>query len=342
MEETRESRRIRLAHGSGGKLMHQLISDLFRKKFHNEILDRLSDSAVIPDFAETGSDLCFTTDSYVVDPLFFPGGDIGKLAVCGTVNDLAVEGAVPLYLTCGMILEEGLELEILERVTDSMAKTAKEAGVKIVAGDLKVVERGKADRIFINTAGVGSREKRGWENRKIAPGDKILVNGPIGEHGVAVMAARGNFELEMDVKSDCAALFPLVREIVKVSGNVKFMRDPTRGGLATTLNELTAGASFGIEIVEEEVPLTEPTRAACEILGFDPFFMANEGKVIIVAAKEDAGKILEAMRVHPLGKDSRIIGEVTEKPAGKVILKTAIGGRRILDMLVGEQLPRIC
>ena len=323
--------------------MHDLIAELFRKKFSNEILDRLSDSAILSGISTQHGELCFTTDSYVVNPLFFPGGDIGKLAVCGTINDLSVEGALPLFLSCGMIMEEGLEYEILEKIVDSMARTAKESGVKIVTGDLKVVEKNKADKIFINSSGIGLRRKGLCLGREfINPGDKILINGTLGDHGVAVLAARGHFELETDIRSDCAALTPLIQEILKVSDQVKFMRDPTRGGLATTLNEIVSGASFGIEIYEQALPIREETKAACELLGFDPLFLANEGKAVIIAGAQDAEKILERMKNHPLGKDSSIIGEVVNNPPARVVMRTGIGSHRIIDMLVGEQLPRIC
>ncbi len=335
--------KILLAHGSGGKLMHRLIKELFQKKFSNEILNELSDSAVIRSLPQRAFDLCFTTDTYVVNPIFFPGGDIGKLAICGTINDLAVEGAEPLYLSCGFIIEEGLEYGVLEAITESMAKVAQEEGVKIVTGDLKVVEKGKADKVFINTSGVGIKDKKiNLAVGSIKPGDKILINGSIGEHGVAVLAARGKFELETDLKSDCAPLTVLIHEIMKVSRGVKFMRDPTRGGLATTLNEIVSGAEFGILINETSVPVKEEVKAACEILGFDPLYIANEGKVVVVAEAPDAEKILDAMRHHPLGKGSCIIGEVIKEHPGKVIMKTGIGGHRIIEMLSGEQLPRIC
>lgn len=338
-----QEKRILLSHGSGGKIMHELIRDLFQKKFQNEMLDRLSDSAILSGISTKEGELCFTTDSYVVNPIFFPGGDIGKLAVCGTINDLAVEGAVPLYLSCGMIIEEGLEYETLEKIANSMARTAQETGVKIVTGDLKVVEKNKADKIFINTAGIGLRRKGlNLGKEYITIGDKILINGTLGDHGIAVLTARGIFQLETDIQSDCAALTPLIQDILNLSDQVKFMRDPTRGGLATTLNEIVSGASFAIEILEQDLPIKEETKAACELLGFDPLFLANEGKAVIIAGARDSDKILERMKKHPLGKDSRIIGKVVPDPPGKVVMRTSIGSHRIIDMLVGEQLPRIC
>lgn len=335
---------INLSHGSGGKLMHDLISAVFKARFSNEILDRLSDSAVIDLSDEDMEDLCFTTDSYVVDPLFFPGGDIGKLAVCGTVNDLSVEGARPMFLSCGVITEEGLDMKTLERIVDSMSETAKNVPVKIVTGDFKVVPRGKADRIFINTAGIGVRKKGLSPSGKsaIKPGDRIIINGPLGQHGIAVLSARGEFELEMDIQSDCASLFSLISAVLNASDGVRFMRDPTRGGVSTTLNELTSDAGFGLLIKEDTLPLPEEIRGACELLGFDPLFLANEGKVIMVVDANESENILKVMKNHPLGKESCIIGEVIEDPVGKVIMETSIGSRRILDMPVGEQLPRIC
>ena len=343
MSESGSEKIITLSHGSGGRLMHNLIRELFVKRFSNEFLDRMSDSAVLANPLNDEYDLCFTTDSYVVDPLFFPGGNIGSLAVCGTINDLAVEGATPLFLSCGFIIEEGLDIHILEEIADAMAKTAREAGVNIVTGDLKVVEKGHADKVFINTSGVGRRLKRLKLGREfIRAGDKVLINGAFGEHGIAVLSARGNFELNMDIRSDCAPRHGIIAEILSASDGIHFMRDPTRGGIATTLNEIVAGASSGITIDEASLPLKEETRAACEILGFDPLYLANEGKVIIVASESGAEKILDIMRRNPLGKDSRIIGKVTPEHAGKVVMKTLLGGHRIIDMLTGEQLPRIC
>jgi hydrogenase expression/formation protein HypE len=263
--------KILLAHGGGGKLMHALIEELFLKEFNNEILNELSDSALIKSLSGKDMDLCFTTDSYVVNPIFFPGGDIGKLAVCGTINDLAVAGAKPLYISSGLIIEEGLEYEVLERIIKSMAKVAREEGIEIITGDLKVVEKNKADKIFINTSGLGIKNKRiNLSKKAIAPGDKIIINGSTGEHGLAIIAARGEFNFKTKVISDCAPLSNLTTEILKVSPEIKFMRDPTRGGLATTLNEIVSGMGFGIKIFEEAIPIKEEIKAACEILGFDP------------------------------------------------------------------------
>ena len=335
--------RVLLAHGDGGKLMHQLIEGLFKKKFSNEILNELSDSAVIKSFLPKNSKLSFTTDSYVVNPLFFPGGDIGKLAICGTINDLAVTGARPLYISCGFIIEEGLEYNILEKITDSMAKVVREENVKIVTGDVKVVEKGSADKLFINTSGIGVIDKNiNLSKRTIVAGDKIIVSGSIGEHGLAILSARGEFDFQSKIKSDCATLYSLIKKMLATSPNIKFMRDPTRGGLATTLNEIVEGMDFGISINEEDVPIKEEVKAMCEILGFDPLYMANEGKVVAVVSKKDADAILRTMRRHPLGKYSQIIGEIIQTPKQKVISKTKIGGTRIIEMLTSAQLPRIC
>lgn len=311
--------KILLSHGGGGTLMHQLIQDLFIKKFSNPILNQLTDSANLD------SSLCFTTDSYVVNPLFFPGGDIGKLAICGTINDLAVMGAVPKYISCGFIIEEGLDYNVLDKITESMARIAKAENVSIVTGDLKVVEKGSADKLFINTSGIGTT-KFSLNKGSIKPGDKICINGPIGEHGLAVLLARGDLGIRAKMESDCA---PLTREIqnnLKNNPGIKFMRDPTRGGLATTLNEIVEGMNFGILIDEEQVPVKKEVKAVCELLGFDPLYLANEGKVITVSSN-----------AFP-----NIIGEVVSEPKGRVIMKTKIGGTRIVDMPVGDQLPRIC
>jgi hydrogenase expression/formation protein HypE len=336
-------KKILLAHGDGGKLMRQLIDELFRKKFNNEILSELGDSAVIKSIPSKDSKLCFTTDSYVVNPLFFPGGDIGKLAICGTINDLAVTGAKPLYISCGAIVEEGLEYDILERITDSMAKIARKENVKIVTGDIKVVEKGNADKLFLNTSGIGVINKSlALSKNKIIPGDRVIVNGSIGEHGLAILSAREDFNFQSKIKSDCASLYSLIKNMLSASQNIKFMRDPTRGGLATTLNEIVEGIDFGISIDEESIPIKKEVKALCEILGFDPLYMANEGKVVVVVANKDADTLLKAMRRHKLGKDSQIIGEVIKSPKQKVIAKTKIGGTRIIEMLTGNQLPRIC
>ncbi len=343
-------KKILLAHGSGGKLMHTLIDEVFRKNFTNAILGEKADSAILKSVPKD-TELAFTTDSYVVNPIFFPGGDIGKLAICGTINDLAVVGAKARYISCGFIIEEGLDFEILEKITGSMAKVLEGEKVKIVTGDVKVVEKGMCDKIFINTSGIGMKSKGiKLSRQKLIPGDKLLINGSIGDHGIAVLMKRGDFHFHGDIVSDCAPLTGLIEEILKTgnprtkrSGSgVKFMRDPTRGGLATTLNEVVSGMDFGIVVNEENIPVKEEIKAACEILGLDAVYVANEGKVVVIVSKSRAQDILRIMRAHPLGKGSRIIGEVVEEPKGKVLMKTTIGGSRIIDMMVGDQLPRIC
>jgi len=334
---------ILLAHGSGGKLMHRLIEELFKKEFKNTILDELNDSAVIKNIDLAKNELCFTTDSYVVKPLFFPTADIGKIAICGTINDLAVSGAQPLYISCGLIIEEGLDYEILKRIVVSMARVVKAEGVKIVTGDLKVVERGAADKIFINTSGVGVKGKKiKLSKDSIKPNDRIIINGFIAQHGLAVLAAREELNFKTTIKSDCSSLASLITEILKTSRNIKFMRDPTRGGLATTLNEVVGDMDFGVQLDEDSIPVSKEALSICELLGFDPLYIANEGKVVVIVQAKDANKVLNVMQRHPLGKNSRIIGEVVKEPKGKVILKTKIKGRRIVDMLTADQLPRIC
>lgn len=334
--------KILLGHGSGGKLSHELIHEMFRKHFSNSFLDMQTDSAVLS--MEAGL-VSFTTDSFVVDPIFFPGGDIGKLAVCGTVNDLSVSGAIPMYISAGFIIEEGFALEDLERIVKSMAAEAAIAGVIIVTGDTKVVNKGKCDKVFINTAGIGKLAERNRNlgtGLEIRPGDKILVNGTIGDHGMAVMAARKELGIQGEICSDCASLNNLIEGVLSISDGVKFMRDPTRGGLATVVAELASDKPYGIMIDESQLPVNPKVRAFCEILGFDPLYVANEGKVILVVEGSHADQILDYMRRHALGRDSRIIGEICNDYPGKAWMKTAVGGKRILDMLAGEQLPRIC
>ena len=321
--------------------MHQLIEELFVKNFKNSILEEQTDAAVL----NVGSaEIAFTTDSFVIDPLFFPGGNIGKLAVCGTVNDLAVSGAEPLYLSVSFILEEGFPMKELEMIVESLAAEAKKAGVQIVTGDTKVVNKGKCDKLFINTAGIGRMKP---ENSSIAraqnilPGDLILINGTIGDHGIAVMNAREAFQFKASIESDCACLNRLIGEVLE-KASVKFMRDPTRGGVATVLNELADKIQLGIEIDESALPVNKAVKAMCEVLGFDPLHVANEGKVILVVGAADGDKILEILRNNPLGSQSAIIGRVVEDHPGKVVLKNETGGRRIVDSLSGDQLPRIC
>lgn len=337
MEDNNSDDRISLAHGSGGKLMHDLIRDIFLKEFDNRILDALDDAAVIE---LEGYNLAFTTDTYVVNPLFFPGGDIGKLSVCGTINDLAVVGAKPLYISCGLVIEDGFSKVALKKITESIAKTAFGAGVSVVTGDTKVVERGKGDGIFINTSGIGLCCYPLPQD--ICVGDQVIINGSIGDHEIAISSARRELGLNLEVESDCAPLADLISEVLGASAGIKFMRDPTRGGLASTLNEIINGRNLGILIEERKIPIREVVRASCSLLGFDPLYLANEGKVIIIVDREDAARVIDVMRLHPLGRDAAIIGEVVESPPGRVCLKTEIGGRRIIDMPTGTQLPRIC
>jgi hydrogenase expression/formation protein HypE len=337
-KENTPRKKILLSHGSGGSAMSALINELFKEKFDNPILKDLNDSAVLKPSGE--KKLCFTTDSYVVNPLFFPGGDIATLAINGTVNDLAVMGAKPLYISCSFILEEGLDWDLLDKITTSMATAAGKAGVLIVTGDTKVVEKGSADQIFINTSGVGILQKDFiLSKNKIKAGDKIIINGEIGSHGLAVMSLRENFKT--DIKSDCAPLWELIESMLTVGG-VKFMRDPTRGGVAGVLCEIAASGNFGIQLKEESLPIHENVSSFSEILGLDPLYIANEGKVIAVVASGKASSILSKMKKHPLGKEASIIGETTKENRGKVVLETVIGGTRIIDRLVGDQLPRIC
>jgi hydrogenase expression/formation protein HypE len=306
------------------------------------VLAEQSDAAIL---SMGTHDIAFTTDSFVIDPLFFPGGNIGKLAVCGTVNDLAVSGADPRYLSVSFIIEEGFPMTDLEQIVVSLAAEAAKAGVVIVTGDTKVVNKGKCDKLFINTAGVGSVKDKNKLIRKaaeICPGDLILINGTIGDHGMAVMAARESFKFKTTVTSDCASLNHLIGEVLDQSHGVKFMRDPTRGGVATVLNELAAKTSLGIEIEELSLPMHKGVTAMCELLGFDPLHIANEGKVLIVAAQEEGPRILEIMKKNSLGANSAIIGRVTGDHPGKVVLKTETGGKRIIDTLTGDPLPRIC
>jgi len=337
--------RITLAHGSGGKAMRDLIDDIFVSGFDSEELNTLEDQARfdLTEMSSIGDRLAMTTDSYVVDPLFFPGGDIGKLAVTGTINDLAVGGAVPLYLSCGMIIEEGLPVDTLRRVVGSMKTTADEAGVRIVTGDTKVVHKGAADKLFINTAGIGVIPQ-GIEigAHRAKPGDVIICNGYIGDHGAAIVDARGELAIENTIETDCAPLGALIQDMLVTCPEIHCMRDATRGGIATVLNEFAQASQCAISIDESKLPIRDEVRGMCEILGLDPLYLANEGKVIAVLPRDKAEEVLEIMRSHPTGKDSCIIGEAMEQPAERVILSTRFGGDRIVDMLVGEQLPRIC
>ncbi|MDP2917590.1 MAG: hydrogenase expression/formation protein HypE [Dehalococcoidia bacterium] len=331
--------KILLAHGSGGKLSHELVEKSFVRAFDNTILAKLDDSAIL----ELKGRLAFTTDSYVVQPLFFPGGDIGRLAVCGTVNDLATSGARPLYLSLSLIIEEGLPKEDLDKIIASVQETAKEANVQIVTGDTKVVNRGCADKLFINTAGIGAiADGVDISGSNARPGDKVLLSGTIGDHGIAVLSQREGFSFGTTLESDCAPLGGMVADMLKASHNIHCLRDPSRGGLATTLNELAKQSKVSIRIEEEKIPVREEVTAACEMLGFDPLYVANEGKMVAIVAPEDADKVLEAMRANEYGKDAAIIGEVTADHPGRVVMKTCLGSSRIVDMLTGDLLPRIC
>jgi hydrogenase expression/formation protein HypE len=331
--------KILLAHGSGGKLAHELVEKNFLKALANPFLAKLDDSAV---FNLSGR-LAFTTDSYVVSPIFFPGGDIGKLAVCGTVNDLAMSGAKPLYLSLSFIIEEGLPQRELDEIVDSVQKAAQEAGVEIVTGDTKVVHRGSADKLFINTAGVGIiPEGIDISGINARPGDKVMLSGTIGDHGIAVLSQRESLSFSTQLESDCAPLDALVAEMLAASPNIHCLRDPTRGGLATTLNELAKQSKVSIRIEEERIPVREEVLGACEMLGFDPLYVANEGKLVAIVLPEDADKVLKAMQENYYGKDAAIIGEVRAEHPGRVVMKTCLGASRIIDMLVGDLLPRIC
>jgi hydrogenase expression/formation protein HypE len=335
-----KTEKINLGHGEGGRLTHELVNHLFKYHFSNIYLDPLYDAAVLPN---PKGRLAFTTDSYVVQPIFFAGGDIGKLAVCGTVNDLSMVGAMPLYLTAGYILEEGMAYSDLERIVCSMAETAEEAGVEIVAGDTKVVGRGNADKIFINTAGIGwIPDEVDLSPGRVRPGDKIIISGSMGDHGMAILCQREGLEFSTSVVSDCAPLNGLVHMILDCHQGVRVMRDPTRGGLTTTLVELARSSDLGFEIEEALVPVHEGVRAACELLGMDPFYLPNEGKLILIAAPEEAEAILKTMQSHFLGKEAGIIGQIVKDHPQKVAVKTIFGVRKILDMLTGVQLPRIC
>jgi len=330
---------VLLAHGSGGKLSHELVEKKILPFLANPALNKLDDSAVF----EASGRLAFTTDSYVVNPIFFPGGDIGKLAVCGTVNDLAMNGARPLYLSLSAIIEEGFLLSELEQVVQSVKKAAEEAEVSIIAGDTKVVNRGQADKLFITTSGVGiisAGVDISGANARV--GDKVLLSGTIGDHGIAIMSQREGLKFSMALESDCAPLNKLVSQMLEVSSNVHCLRDPTRGGLATTLNELAWQSNVGIVVEEAKIPVREEVKAACELLGLDPIYVANEGKMVAVVDPADANKILARMKKNNYGRDAAIIGEVTKEHPGRVVMKTKLGPSRIVDMLSGELLPRIC
>ena len=354
--------RILLGHGSGGKLSAELVRDIFLPAFANPTLARLNDQAVVQ---LNGSRLAMTTDSFVVKPLFFPGGDIGSLAVHGTINDLAMGGAQPLFLSVAFILEEGLPMETLQRVVVSLQRAADDAGVQVVTGDTKVVEKGKGDGLFINTTGIGVVQQ-GLELSadRAQPGDKVILSGFIGDHGIAILAQREGLEFETTIESDSAALHGLVAHMLNTqyeggapllarvartgnsevctSGAIRCMRDPTRGGLSSTLNEIAEQSRVGIEIEEDKIPVRDDVRGACEMLGLDPLYVANEGKLVAIVAPDAADALVEIMRQHPLGKEARIIGAITDKSASLVTMRTTLGTTRIVDMLAGDQLPRIC
>ncbi len=332
-------KRILLAHGSGGRLSHDLVAKNVIPSFTNPILDKLDDSAVL----DLSGRVAFTTDSYVVNPIFFPGGDIGKLAVCGTVNDLAMSAASPLYLSLSLIIEEGLLFDDLAKIMDSIHQVTKDTGIKVVTGDTKVVNQGSADKLFINTAGIGLIPPGvSVSGANARPGDKVILSGAIGNHGIAVMAQREGLRLKIPVESDCAPLDSLVTDMLSYSMVVRCLRDPTRGGLATSLNELATQSKTGINIEEAKIPVHPSVSAACEILGLDPLYVANEGKLVAIVSPERVGEILHVMKQNRYGTESVIIGEVVSEHPGRVVMKTLLGASRIVDMISGELLPRIC
>ncbi len=328
---------ITLDYGSGGKKTSRLIEDCLLRKFDNPALSSLGDGAVLPGMGN----IAFSTDSFVVDPIFFPGGDIGKLSVCGTVNDVSMCGAVPRYLSLSFIIEEGLPMSDFQRITDSVARTAKDAGVMIVTGDTKVVDRGRADRIYINTAGIGEIKYPGLSPTNIRPGDKVIVSGTVGDHGTAVMLSRSGM-MQGEIQSDCCALNRLCEKVLSLNVGVRVLRDPTRGGVATTLNEFIEGTENGIIIDEALIPVRPAVQSACDMLGLEPLYCANEGKLLCVAAPERADTVVSAMRELPEGENACVIGTVTDKYPGKLVMSTAFGGLRVLQKLTGAQLPRIC
>jgi hydrogenase expression/formation protein HypE len=331
---------VTLAHGAGGKATRNLVEALFLEELDNPVLAALGDSALLD---LNGSRIAFTTDSYVVKPIFFPGGDIGELAVNGTVNDLAVAGARPLFLSAGFVLEEGFAVADLRRVATSMSAAAGAAGVVIATGDTKVVERGKADGLYVNTAGIGLLGP-GLPPAadRVRPGDRVLVSGTLGDHGMAVLVARGELDLEVDLVSDTAPVHELAAALLELGDGLHWMRDPTRGGLATALNELTGETGLAVRLKEDALPVRPAVAGACEILGIDPLYVANEGKLVAVVAGDAADAALAGLRAHSLGEDAAVVGEVVPEPEGLVLLETSLGGTRIVDMLVGDPLPRIC
>ncbi len=337
--------KVTLAHGGGGKAMKDLIDDVFVSAFDNATLAPLEDQArfTLADLTSHGDRLAFTTDSFVVHPLFFPGGDIGKLAVCGTVNDLAVGGARPLYLSCAAIVEEGVEVDLLRRIAASMAEAARDAGVEIVTGDTKVVQRGACDQVFLTTTGIGViRTELLLGADRARPGDVVLVNGLLGDHGAAILGARGDMALDSTIASDCAPLNGLIDTLLAAAPGTRAIRDATRGGVATVLNEMAQASEVSIAIDERQTPLRAEVKAFCEILGLDPLYLANEGKIVAIVPSDQADDAIAALRSHRHGTDAAIIGEVREGEPGRVLMHTVFGGTRIVDMLVGDQLPRIC
>ncbi len=332
--------KILLGHGSGGRLSADLLREVFLPSFHNPVLGQLNDQAVVN---VDGVRLAFTTDSFVVNPLFFPGGDIGSLAVYGTVNDLAMGGAQPLFLSAGFIIEEGLPMETLRRIVLSFHRAAEKAGVEVVTGDTKVVEKGKGDGLFINTSGIG-RVPRGVELSadQARPGDSILLSGTLGDHGIAILSQREGLEFETPIESDAAPMHSLVAAMLAVTGSIRCLRDPTRGGLSSALNEIAAQSRVGMVIEESALPIREEVKGACELLGLDPLYVANEGKLVAIIGPEDTDEVLAAMRGHPLGVNARIIGKVVDAHPAVVTMRTCLGTSRIVDMLAGDQLPRIC
>lgn len=332
---------ITLSNGSGGKATNDLINNLFYKYFNNDILSQKNDSAVLPPI---NNKIAISTDSFVIDPIFFNGGDIGKLSICGTVNDISMSGAKPIYISVGFIIEEGFEIKQLEKIVKSMAYTAKEAGVKIVTGDTKVVEKGNCDKIYINTTGIGiiNDNNHYYSGNMVKDGDIILINGTIGDHGMCIMNQRENLEFDVKLKSDCCLLNELIKEILSVSNNIKVLRDPTRGGVATTLNEIIEHSNISMEIKEENIPVKKEVAAICDILGLDPLYIANEGKVIVIVDKKDAEMVLNVMKKNKVGKDSVILGKAIQDGKNKLYLKTQLGGKRLVSMPEGELLVRIC
>jgi hydrogenase expression/formation protein HypE len=340
--EINMERIVTLHHGSGGTKMHALIGELFIRNFSNRALNELSDAAILEN---PGGRLAFTTDSYVVDPIFFTGGDIGKLAVCGTLNDLAVSFAKPLAISASFILEEGLSIGELDRIVRSMASEAKKAGVPIVTGDTKVVPKGKCDKVFINTSGIGIQRKPGngsVRRSAVRTGDSVILSGPLGDHAISILLVRESFRFHAKVQTDCANLYPMIEAITTRSTKIRMMRDVTRGGLSSVLNEIAGKERKGILITEERIPVRKEVRAVCDLLGFDPLDLANEGKFVTIAGKTDAEEIVAILRRFHEGKMAMVIGEIVDDPPGKVLMKTVAGGTRFVDMVSGEQLPRIC